>query len=112
MSLDGNKELVRRFYKAVSHDGNLAALDELCTSDYVHRPGSELRSLDWLKEVVMSFHKAFPDVRYAVEELIAEGDKVCVRWTLHGTHLGEFQGNPPTGRKKIAGVRRRSFFVS
>jgi steroid delta-isomerase-like uncharacterized protein len=45
------------------------------------------------------FRTAFPDYKHTINDLIAEGDKVVARWTFHGTHEGDFQGLPPTGKK-------------
>jgi predicted ester cyclase len=100
MSLDENKALVRRFYEAISADGDLTVLDDVCSTTYAHVVSGEPHPVDWLKDIVLQFHAGFPDVRFAVEDLIAEVGKVWARWTLRGTHLGEFQGNPPT-RKAI-----------
>ena len=45
------------------------------------------------------------DPRFTIEDLIAEGDKVVVRWTNSGTNVGEFLGMPPTGKSfTIAGI--------
>jgi steroid delta-isomerase-like uncharacterized protein len=44
------------------------------------------------------FHTSFPDLRFTIEDQIAEGDRVVVRWTMRGTNLGEYQGWPPTGK--------------
>jgi predicted ester cyclase len=44
------------------------------------------------------FRSAFPDVRATIDDLIAEGDKVVVRSTWHGSHKGDFFGIPPTGK--------------
>ena len=44
------------------------------------------------------FHAAFPDARYTVEDQIAEGDKVVVRWTLRATQSLEYQGHPSSGK--------------
>ncbi len=52
--------------------------------------------------LVMMFRTAFPDWVEAVEDVIAEGDKVVVRVAGTGTHQGEFQGIPPTGRRVTA----------
>jgi predicted ester cyclase len=46
----------------------------------------------------MSF-TAFPDLHFTLEDRIAEGDKVVSRWTFHGTHKGELQGMPPSGKQ-------------
>jgi steroid delta-isomerase-like uncharacterized protein len=54
------------------------------------------------KALVMTFRTAFPDWVETVDEVIAEGDKVVIRVTGRGTHEGEFQGIPPTGRQVIA----------
>lgn len=49
-------------------------------------------------EFMNAFTTGFPDSRISIESCIAEGDTVVTRWTLTGTHLGTFQGIPPTGR--------------
>ena len=54
---------------------------------------------DKMKEYVGVFHSAFPDFRVTLEDQIAEGDKVVNRWTVRGTHQGEFQGISPTGKE-------------
>jgi steroid delta-isomerase-like uncharacterized protein len=41
---------------------------------------------------------AFSDVKYEIEDMIAEADKVVWRWTIQGKHTGPFQGLPPTGK--------------
>jgi hypothetical protein len=43
--------------------------------------------------------EAFPDRHYEVDQIIAEGDTVILRWTMTGTHLGPLFGRPPTGRR-------------
>ena len=42
---------------------------------------------------------AFPDIKYTVEDMIEDGDKLVARWSAKGTHKGEFMGIPPTGRQ-------------
>ena len=55
--------------------------------------------VEFVRRIVDRFRAAFPDVHYTVEDQIAEGDKVVVRYRFRGTHLGAFQGMPPTGKQ-------------
>ena len=50
-----------------------------------------------MKEAIGGFRLAFPNIRIASDDEMGVGDKVIVRWTLSGTHEGEFQGIPATG---------------
>jgi steroid delta-isomerase-like uncharacterized protein len=55
--------------------------------------------------VFEGFFAAFPDLKYSIVNMIAEGDKVVVQSVASGTHKGEFQGIPPTGKQiKVAAV--------
>lgn len=63
----------------------------------IHMPTGEVVDLDWLKTFAGTWRESFPDWYSAVEELLAEGDRVAERWTGRGTHRGELQGIPPTG---------------
>ena len=95
-----NKRVVRRFLTEVCNKGNIALIDELFAGDWVgHAPHKEFSGPAEFKHFVAAKHRAFPDIELIVEDQIAEGDKVTTRWTARGTHLGEFQGIPPTDRK-------------
>jgi steroid delta-isomerase-like uncharacterized protein len=95
-----NKRMVRRFLTEVCNKGNIALIDELFAYDWIgHAPPKEFKGPAELKQFVAAQHRAFPDLELIVEDQIAEGDKVTTRWTARVTHLGEFQGIPPTGRK-------------
>ena len=98
MTTEGNKALVLHFVEEFWSKGNPAAADELMTPDAViHQP--EVGGVAGLKAFNTMFRAAFPDWYSTPEELIAEGDKVAERWTGRGTHHGEFQGIPPTGKQ-------------
>ena len=95
---EANKALVVRFVEEFWSKGNLAAVDELMTPDAViHQP--EVGGIAGLKAFNTTFRAAFPDWYSTPQELIAEGDRVAERWTGRGTHRGEFQGIPPTGKQ-------------
>ncbi len=99
MSTEENKTLVRRGSDALN-ERNWAALDALCASDIVsHIASVTIQGLEPYKQCLAMYFTAFPDARLTIEDLIAEGDRVAVRQTLHGTHQGDFMGMPPTGRQ-------------
>ena len=96
MSLEENKALVRRAYDGFS-ERNLGVIDEVFSETYTsHFPGQEPTvGRDPLRAVLSSFMDGFPDLKFTIEDQLAEGDKVATRWTAKGTHLGEFRGFPP-----------------
>ena len=100
MSAEENKALVRRFVEEFWNEGKTAAADELMAIDAaIHMPTGEVVNLDGFKSFAGTFRGSFPDWHSTVEELIAEGDRVAERWTGRGTHRGELQGIPPTGKR-------------
>jgi steroid delta-isomerase-like uncharacterized protein len=100
MSAEENRALVRRFVEEFWNEGNMSAADELMAVDAAIRmPTGEVVNLDGLKGFAGTFRGSFPDWHSTVEELIAEGDKVAELWTGRGTHRGELQGIPPTGKR-------------
>ena len=94
-----NKSIVRKFYATLS-SGDLDAADKVVASDYVNHnaiPG-QTAGLKGFKEGVSSLRAAFPDLQFTIEDQIAEGDKVATRYTVRGTHQGEFMGVAATGK--------------
>lgn len=95
-----NKALVRRVIEEAWNKGNLAVIDELLSPDYaveVASPGSPGR--EGYRQAVTMFRAAFPDLRFSIADMVAEGDKVVVRATIRGTHKGEYLGIGPTGKQ-------------
>ena len=98
---DRNKALLRRFYEELWSRGNLEIIPELVAEDFVDHhplPGTP-PGREGLAALVTTWRTAFPDMRETCEDLIAEGDKVVGRFTMRGTHSGEFMGVAPTGRR-------------
>jgi steroid delta-isomerase-like uncharacterized protein len=99
MSTEENKALVRRVYEEGFNQRNLAVLDELGVPDFVyHNASMTIQGLEAYKQFLSMEITAFPDARFTVEDMIAEGDTVVSRHTFHGTHQAELQGIPPTGK--------------
>jgi steroid delta-isomerase-like uncharacterized protein len=100
MPAEENKALVERFVEEFWNRGKTTAADELMAPDAeIHMPTGEVLDPDELKNFVGAWRESFPDWHSTFEELIAEEDRVAERWTGRGTHLGELQGIPPTGRR-------------
>ncbi len=99
MSTETNKSLAGRVFEEVLNGHNLDLLDELVTPDYLeHNPlPGQGTGIDGIRDRYSMLFAAF-DSRFTVEDLIAEGDKVVVRWTQTGTHVGPLFGMPATGR--------------
>ncbi|GIH51019.1 conserved hypothetical protein, steroid delta-isomerase-related [Microbispora rosea] len=91
------KDVVKRFYDEVLNVGDLDVADEIVGPEFAPRGGS-VRGPEALKQTARYLRNAIPDLRFDIEDLIAEGDRVAIRWTLRGTHEGDFFGFPATGR--------------
>jgi steroid delta-isomerase-like uncharacterized protein len=94
-----NKTLARRLYD-IFNSGDLSALDELIAPDAIdHEAGPDgPRGPEAVKAMAAVLRSGFPDLRFTVEDVIAEGDYVACRFTMTGTHTGDFAGAPATGR--------------
>ncbi|MFE0687422.1 ester cyclase [Streptomyces sp. JH002] len=95
-----NKRAVRAFFETVINDRRLEAADGFMSPDYAdHDPGNpaDPHGLREFKEQVGMYMSAFEPV-IVIENQIAEGDLVTTRWTVTGTHSGEYLGLEPTGR--------------
>ncbi len=94
---EANKETVRSLFEDRVNSGKLDTLADLVSREYIGPAGE--KGPAGIANVLSSLRQAFPDIRYAVEELIAEGDRVAVRWHWKGTHRGPFQGFPASHRQ-------------
>ena len=97
-----NKRLIERYFEEVWNHGALDVLDKIIALDYInHSPGipNPLPGPMGLKPIVESIRKAFPDLRYVIENMVISDDQVAVHTTMHGTHAGDFFGLAPTNKK-------------
>lgn len=108
MSVESNKELVRRFYDEVWNKGNTDFVFHVFDDTYVRhdlRPGNPSAGSAGQKQVADDFRAAFPDLKHETEFLVGENDFVVARWTMQGTNTGPWGSVPPTHRAvKFSGV--------
>lgn len=95
--------LIQRIFDQAFNQGDLAIVDELVAPDGITHsiPWGMPPSRRGLKQLIIMFRTAFPDLHCIVEDEISEGYKSAAHWTMRGTHQGPFLGNPATGRPFI-----------
>lgn len=99
MSLEKNKDLVRRSVTEFWNTGDMSALDRFFAASYVGHGGPHPGTLAQFRESARATFEAFPDMRLTVDDLVAEDDKVTKRWTARGTHKATFMGMPASGKR-------------
>ena len=98
-----NKQTARRLVREVYENGDLSLVDEMLTEDALEHEGladmPPVSAREMLKDSIMRFRTAFPDLTVTVEDDSAEGDMVFQRSRWEGTHQGPFLGIEPTGKR-------------
>jgi steroid delta-isomerase-like uncharacterized protein len=95
-----NKSVARRYFAEVLNRGNFTVAGELLAPDVVFRnPPVIARGVDEFRAAIEAVRGAFPDLQFVIEDELAEGDRVAMRWRVSGTQRGEFFGRPASGRK-------------
>jgi steroid delta-isomerase-like uncharacterized protein len=106
VSAETNKALVRRYFDEALNGRQVDVVDELAAIDFQEHdplPGQR-EGREGLKDRVSMLVEGL-DPTFTIDDLIAEGDRVVVRWTNSATHSGTFLGIPPTGRScRFAGI--------
>jgi steroid delta-isomerase-like uncharacterized protein len=99
-SVEENKAIDLRFVEEVLNQHDLDVLPDLVADDFVEQnpPPGQGPGLEGLRQFLAQLFEAFPDLRWRVEEMVAEGDRVAAWSTWTGTHRGTFFGVPPSGR--------------
>jgi steroid delta-isomerase-like uncharacterized protein len=110
MSVEQNKIIVQLFFEELWNNRNMNIADEIFAADCVThqlRSGAEIvaypRNADAVKKHLSEWLAGFPDLRFAVEQMVAEADQVMTRSVMQGTHTGTWLGIPPTGKQ--VGIR-------
>jgi steroid delta-isomerase-like uncharacterized protein len=97
-----NKQVVRQFFELLDrHDTESMGQLLVSNTNYSFHIGGHSSTVDWNehKRLLTGVNNAFPDLHHEIVDMVAEGDKVAIRLNVTGTHKGEFQGIPPTGKK-------------
>ena len=98
--LEQNKRVITRLYDELFAKWNFAVVDELFSPDFIGHempPGSP-RGPEGIRQFYGGIRSGLPDVQLAVEDMIAERDRVVVRWRARASHRGDFLGIPATGK--------------
>jgi predicted ester cyclase len=94
-----NKALTRWWWEEVWVKGNVSAMDEFIAPNYVDHPN--LPGLppgpEGMKQALTYYRAASPQLQATLDDILAEGERVALRWSARGTHLGEWLDVPPTG---------------
>ena len=108
MSAKDLRALARRFFSEWNRGraAAMAVMDEMYTTDVVFHgsTGEDIRGLKKNKQIISEFFDAFPDNHGTIDDIIVEGNKVAIRYTLTGTHQGEYRGISPTNKKVTMSV--------
>lgn len=101
MSIEENKVLARRIFEEAGSQGNYAVIEEAIAPTFVYRASAlaDTHGPAGLKEFFSGHRRASPDIHYTVEEVVADGEKVVVRWIVSGMQQGEVRGMAPTGKQ-------------
>jgi ketosteroid isomerase-like protein len=101
MSTEENKATARRWSEELWGQGNLAVADEIVAPEYVRHDGGDpfpAHGPEDVKRIVGMLRGMLPDLRIEVEDVIAEGDKVVVRYAGVATDTVGYMGHEPTGK--------------
>ena len=102
MSSQENKAIAQQFFEETWGKGNLLAVDKVASADFKVYYSTLSAPLDreGFKTWVADLHTGFPDLQFIIKDVIAEGEKVAIRWVGQGTHKGQLKmpNLPPTGK--------------
>ena len=98
MSIEENKALIRCWLEECYNKGNVAVADELIATNYINHsaPHGQMPGLEAEKQYITTIRSVFLDFHLAIEDQIAEGDKVVTRLTASGTYTGGLKDIPST----------------
>jgi steroid delta-isomerase-like uncharacterized protein len=96
-SADRNKQVIKTLYEECINRKQPELLSTLVSEDFAGPQGA--RGPSGFGSNIDALRRGFPDVRFTVHDLIADGERIAVRWTWDGTHTGPFQAWAPSGKR-------------
>jgi predicted ester cyclase len=96
MPTDANKQTIRALYEDGINAGHLDAIAAVVSPAYVGPTGE--RGPAGFVANINDLRAGFPDIHFTIDDLVAEADRVVVRWSWRATHTGPFRGLAPTGK--------------
>jgi predicted ester cyclase len=107
---NANTLVIQRFFNEILNDGNLSVLEKPIARDFIdHTPGpGQAAGRAGVQAKIEGLRRAFPDIRFVLEDAVAEGDTLAVRYYWTGTQTGPFLDMAPTG--KPVRVRGMDFY--
>lgn len=110
--IERHKEIARYISQKVVNEKNYAPIEEYLTDNYVYHGlgGMTAQTPMGFMEAIKGFHLAIPDLKSEIIDMVAEGDRLVLRFNFTGTHEGDFLGFPASGAKlKFEGMIMRRF---
>jgi predicted ester cyclase len=99
MSAEENRELIRSLYAQGFNQGNVCVVDEVFDPRFIDRSTPEQEvGIQGVKDYIAMVRAGFPDLLVTIEDLVAEEDKIVARTSWRGTHRGDYEGIPPSGK--------------
>src|SRR5689334_8614258 len=100
MTPDESEAAAERWHLDLIQEGNMAQAGEILTLDVVvHANGQEFRGRETVTHLAQGLRAAIPDSKFTHDELLVAGNRVAIRWTNEGTHLGPYLGVPASGKR-------------
>jgi predicted ester cyclase len=99
MGVEENKKSLYRLFEEVWNQGDLSVIPEVLSPDYVgHNPRKDIIGIDGFERAVKDFRAAVPDGHWTVNDIVGEGDKLAVSFTIAGTQTTTYKDREPTGK--------------
>ena len=99
---EGSKQIFQRYFDEAANGGNLDLLDEIFAADYLHHdpanPDPAVGGAEGVEDHLASLMGAFPDLKFEVDDMVAKGEEIVVRWTARAPTPATTSGCPPTGK--------------